>query len=40
MCRLRMMKKSLKLMIEQSKQMERAKMRGSIHLDRVSFYVP
>ena len=33
MCRLRMMKKSLKLTIEQSKQPEKAKMIGSIYLD-------
>ena len=36
MCRLRMMKKSLKLTIEQSKQPEKAKMIGSIYLDGAS----
>ena len=39
MCRLRMMKKSLKLTIEQSKQPEKAKMIGSIYLDGAYHFV-
>ena len=38
-CRLRMMKKSLKLTIEQSKQPEKAKMIGSIYLGGAYHFV-